>query len=227
VYVAPAAEFRTIARAPTFWAPLLGFLTATLLFSVVWVSKADPVEFMRAQIEESPRAGRMTPEQKTQVVETQARFFKPIALGSSLFFTPLFVVAIAGLYLLVFRFFMGDDVVFRQSLAVVAWTFFPVALVTTTLTLLTLALKGEWSIDPRHALQANLALFLDRETAPRALYALADSFDLFTCWQLTLLSLGFAAATRRRPSSAAYGVAGLWIVWVVLKVAFAFVMSML
>jgi Yip1-like protein len=199
----------------------------SLLFTVVWVSRVDPVEFMRAQIEESPRAGRMTPEQKAQVVETQARFFKPIAFASSLLFTPLIVVAIAGFYLLVFRFFMGDDVVFRQSLAVVAWTLFPVAIVTSLLTLLTLALKGEWSIDPRHALQANLALALDRETAPRALYALAESFDLFTFWQVALLSLGFAAATRRRPSSAAYGVVGLWMVWVVLKVGFAFVMSML
>jgi hypothetical protein len=194
---------------------------------VVWVSKADPVEFMRAQIEESPRAGRMPPEQKAQVIETQARFFKPIALASSLLFTPLIVVAIAGLYLLVFRFFVGDDIVFRQSLAVVAWTFFPVALVTTSLTLLTLALKGEWSIDPRHALEANLALFLDRESTPRAVFTLAESFDLFTFWQLALLSLGFAAATGRRPSSAAYGVVALWILWVVLKVGFAFVISML
>jgi hypothetical protein len=194
---------------------------------VVWVSKADPVEFMRAQIEESPRAGRMPPEQKAQVIETQARFFKPIALASSLLFTPLIVVAIAGLYLLVFRFFMGDDIVFRQSLAVVAWTFFPVSVVTTSLTLLTLALKGDWSIDPRHALQANLALALDRESTPRALYTLAESFDIFTFWQLALLSLGFAAATGRRVSSAAWAVIALWAVWVIAKIGFAFVMSML
>ena len=37
---------------------------------------------------------------------------------------------------------------------------------------------------------------------------------------LSLLSLGFAAATGRRTSSAAYGVVALWIVWVVLKVGF-------
>jgi hypothetical protein len=199
----------------------------TLLFTVVWMTRVDPAEFMRARIEESPRAERMTSEQKARVVETQARFFKPLALGSSLIGAPLVAVAVAALYLLVFRFFLGTELSFRQSMTVVAWTLFPVAIVTTSLTLLTIALKGDWSIDPSHALQANLALALDRESTPRALYTLATSLDLFTFWQLWLLSLGYAAATGRKFSSAAWAVLALWAVWVVVKVGFAAVMSML
>lgn len=203
------------------------FAAVTTLFTAVWMSKVDPAEFMRARIEESPRADRMTSEQKARVVETQARFLKPIALGSSLVATPVIVVAVAALYLLVFRFFLASELSFRQSMAVVAWAFLPVAIVTTSLTLLTIALKGDWSIDPSHALQANLALVLDRETTPRALYTLASSLDLFTFWQLWLLSLGYAAATRRSFSSAAWAVLALWVVWVIVKVGFAAVMSLL
>jgi hypothetical protein len=227
VYAAPAAEFRAIAQDPRPWTPLLAFTAVTLLFTVVWMTRVDPAEFIRARMEESPRASRMNSEQKARIVEVQARYFKPIALGSSLIFTPLIAIAVGALFLLVFRFFLADEMSFRQSMAVVAWAFLPVALVTTSLTLLTLALKGDWTIDPSHALQANLALALDRETTPRALYTLASSLDLFTFWQLWLLALGFAAATRRRYSSAAWAVVALWVVWVIVKVGFSAVMSML
>jgi hypothetical protein len=203
------------------------FTAVTTLFSVVWMSKVDPVEFMRARIEEAPRADRMTPEQKARVVESTAGVLKPRVLGGTLVVTPLIAVGVAALYLLVFRFFLADELSFRQSMAVVTWAFLPVAIVTTSLTLLTLALKGDWSIDPSHALQANLALALDRESTPRPLYTLASSVDLFTFWQLWLLSLGYAAATRRKLSSAAWAVIALWVVWVIVKVGFTFVMSML
>lgn len=217
LYLSPGAEFPAILRKPRPIAPLLALVAVNILFTAVWSYKVDAVEFMRAQMEESGRADRIPPERREEIIETQARYFKPIAWGSTLVFTPVLILAVAALYLFVFRFLFGGELGFAQSFAVVAWSFFAVGLVTSPLTLLTMALKQEWNMDPRIALQANLSLVLDKESVSKPLYDLAQSLDLFSFWMLWLLSVGYGAATGRSAASAAAGVVGLWAIYVLGK----------
>jgi hypothetical protein len=212
---------RAIARRPTFWAPLLAFVALGATFNAVWLRHLDPAEFARTQIEDSPLADRLSPQDRAEGIARQARVFPKVAWLGPLVFSPLGLVLVALAYLFVFRFLYGGEVTFRQALAVVAWTFVAVALVTTPLTLLVLYLKEDWNVDPRTALQANPALFLDKGSVSRALYSAAESLDLFSAWMLALLSVGYGVAAAIPARRAALGVIAPWAIYVVGKAALA------
>jgi len=221
VYTAPGATLAAITAKPSFWTPLVVFMAAGALFNAVWLHQLDAREFARTEIEDSPFAGQMSAEQRAEGIERQARIFPFVAWLGPLVLSPLSLVIVAVVYLFVFRFFYAAEITFRQSLAVVSWTFVAVALVTLPLMLVVLGLRQDWNVDPRTALQANLSVVLDKRSAPRAVYSLADSLDLFSAWALALLSAGYAAVSGRRTGQAAAGVLAVWAVYVLGKAALA------
>jgi len=217
----PREEFPSIVARPRFWLPLACRMVIGIAFTAFWLQKVDAREFMRAQIVESGRADKMPPGQMDQVLDAQAGFFRPISWASAILAAPIIVFVVGGLYLFVFRFFYAGNLTFAQSLAIVAWSFFMLALVTTPLILAVMAMKGDWNINPQEALQANLAMFLDRPTTAKPLYKLAESLDLFSFWVIWLLAAGYGIATRRTTGAAAAGVIGVWALYVLGKVALA------
>lgn len=217
----PREEFPSILARPRFWIPLACWMALGLAFTAVWIQKVDAREFMRAEIVKSGRAEKMAPGQMEQVLDTQSRFFKPISWTSALLAAPIITFVVGGVFLFVFRFLYAGELTFGHSLAIVAWSFFLLALVTTPLMLAVMGLKGDWNINPQEALQANLAMFLDRQTTSKPLYTLASSVDLFTLWVLWLFSTGYGVATRRTTGSAAVGVLSVWALYVLAKVALA------
>lgn len=217
LYFSPREGF-TRALKKSFWPALLGIIVFNLAFTAVWVNKVNVKEFMEAQIEESPRAQNMPPEQKERVVEMQSRFVPVFAWVAAVVFPLLTFAVLAAVFLLVFRFFYGAEVTFRQSLTVVCWAMFAWTLVHGTLTLLVLWLKGDWTINPEMALQASPALLVERGTVARPLYVLLNSLDLFSFWLLALFSAGFGVASRRSTGAAATGVVVLWALYVLVKV---------
>jgi hypothetical protein len=221
VFVAPSEAFQSIAERPRWEAPLLLAIGIGLAFTAVWMTKADPQQFMRAQMEETGALDRVPVEKRAEVLQGQARVFRAFAWVGPLFFAPLMYAALAGLFLVVFRFFYAAELRYPQSLGVVVWTFAAYALVTTPLILLVMSLRGEWSVDPQAAIQANAAALLDRASASKPLYAMATSLDLFSLWVLFLLSTGYAAAAKVRRGAAAWGVVVPWAVFVLGKGALA------
>jgi hypothetical protein len=219
LYFAPGAEFTAILPKARFLAPLLALLAMNLAFTAVWVQRVDPVEFMKVQNEQSGALDKVPAEQHAAVLSQQAAFVRPMAWISGIAATPILLAVVSATYLLVFRFFLGTELSFKRALAVVTWSFLAVGLVTLPLTLIILFLKGDWSIDPQSALQASLALFLDREVAPRPIYSLADSLNLFSFWVMFLIFMGIRATAPIRPGAAAAGVIAPWAVWVLGKAA--------
>lgn len=223
LYTAPTETFRTIVARPQVLVPLILCVVIVVGFSALWVSKVDPVVFMREQIEQSPRTANMEPAQKEQIIEQQAKFFRYFAFAPVVF-APLFYLFVAGLYLMIFRFLFGADLTFKQSLSICLWTFLVVGLVSTPLLLIVIAAKGDWNLDPNKALQANLGLLVPT-TAPKWLQTLAESFDLFTLWILGLLAIGYGVVSRRTMGGALPGVLGPWIVYVLIKVGWSAMMG--
>ena len=224
LYTSPTETFRSIVSRPTVLVPLLILMFLTVGFTALWVSKVDPVVFMREQIEQSPQADKMTPEQKEQTIQMQAKFFKYFAALPAII-VPIFYVLTCLLYLAIFRFLYGADLTFKQSLAIVLWSFLAVSLVSTPLMVAIFALKGDWNLDPNSVLQANLSLLLDKATAAKWLYSLLSSIDLFSFWIMALLAAGYGVASRRSMGGAFAGVAAPWIFYVVIKVGFAALMG--
>lgn len=219
--LSPREEFPSILTRPRFWIPLVGWMALGIAFTAFWIQKVEPREFMRNQIQESGRADKMDPAQLEQVLDRQTGMFKPFAWASTVLAPPILTLLVAAVYLFVFRFFYEGELTMAHSLAVVAWTFFTLALVTTPLILLVMSLKGEWNVNPQDAVQASLAMLLDRQTMSKPLYTLASSLDLFSFWIMWLLSTGYGVATRRTTGSAAAGVVSVWAVYVLGKVALA------
>jgi hypothetical protein len=226
LFVEPRTAFAGILRGPgRFWIPLLGCVALNLLFTTIWTQKVDPRAFMKTQIEESGRAGNMTPEQMERVIDQQSRMMKPFSFISAVLAPPLVITLIAGVLLFVFRFFFGGDVGFKQALSIVAWTSLAIALVSIPVMLAVYAGKGDWNLNPQAVVQANLSLLLDKETASKPLYSLAESFDLFTAWSMFLLATGFGLAARKPTSGALWGVVIPWALYVLAKVGIVALMG--
>ncbi len=221
LYLEPEKSFGELLPPARFWLPLALLVGLNLSFTAVWMWKVDPLEFFKAEMEWSGQADRVPPEQREAMFAAQARMFPILAWVGGLVGAPLFVLLSAAVYSLMFRFFLGGEIPFRRTLTVVGWSNAALAVVSQPLVLTVMALKGDWNINPGRALQANLAVALDRETAPRALFALLDSMDLFSLFAMYLMYVGFRVGTGMKPGAVAAGVVGPWAVYVVAKMGLA------
>lgn len=224
VFFSPGEAFARIVAHRRFLLPMAVTAALGVAFTAIWMAKADLRAFLRAQVEESAFADRfrdMPPDQQAETLDSQVRVTRVTAWLGPLVFGPAAAVFAAAVFLFVYRFFYGAELDVKQSVAVVAWTFLAYSLLSTPLALLVFALKGDWNLHPGQVLQAHLGGLLDKSAVPRPLYALAESIDLFTAWMMALLAIGYGAAIRRPAASAAWGVVGVWLAIVSLKVSLA------
>lgn len=212
--VAPREAFAAILKNPSPWLPLVLFVVMHIVFAAVWTSKMDPMEFIRNQQEAAGQDVNLPPAGAAGVIKVMTGVMTIVAPPVALLLTALVLM-------FVYRFFFGGEVTFKQSFAIVAWSFAILALVTIPLMLGAMALKESWSDDPAMALSANPTLFLERATTAKPLYALARSLDLFTFWLLFLVASGFGVALRKPTGSALWGVAVPWLILVLIGVGWA------
>lgn len=220
LYFEPEKSFAAALRSPRFWTPLAVLTALNLAFTAVWLRKVDAEAFFRAEMEYSGAIDNIRPEQLGPILEAQARALPIFGWMGGLFGAALLVLVTGAIYTFVLRFFLASEIDFARVLAVVAWSFLAVAAVTQPLTLGVLALKADWSINPARALQANLAAALDPDSVPRALFAMADSFDLFSFAVLFLLHVGFRVGTGLGARPVAAGVLVPWALYVLGKAGF-------
>jgi hypothetical protein len=222
VYFAPREAFGRIVRDPRFVIPLALHIVLSLAFFAVWTRNMDTREFVRDQIRQSPFADRIPADQLDEIVADRADAMTgPLGWAQAALGAPIVSLVVAGVLLLIFRFFYGGEVGFKQAVTIVIWTFFAVALVTTPLTLAVMGLKNDWNLNPTEVLQANPTLLFDKDGMAAPLWALLGSLDLFSFWLIFLLATGFAVAIRKPTGSALWGVIIPWLIIVGIKVGWA------
>jgi hypothetical protein len=221
LYTGPGEAFRSIVARPQIVAPLIVMVALSVLFTGIWLAKVDPVEFMKAQIEQSGRADQIPADRLDDIVAMQSKMMKYFGWGGAVLGGPITVVVLGGLFLLIYRFVYGADLRFMQSMAVVVFSFVAVSLVTTPLLLATFALKGDWNLRPDEVLQANLSLVVDKAAIAKPLFTLLQSLDLFTFWTIGLLCIGYGVACRKSTGAVAAGVLVPWVLVVLIKVGWA------
>ncbi len=222
LYFAPGEAFTNLLRKPGFLVPMALHLALSLGFTAIWLQQTDAKAFIKARIEESGRMDKIPADRLDEILSTQARYFPAFAWGGGVLAPPVVALILAGVLLFVYRFFYSSEVTFRQSLTIVSSTFAALALISTPLVLGVLALKGDWTIAPQEALQANFSLLLDKQSASKPLWAILSSLDLFTFWVMFLLAAGFGAASKRNWSWAVAGIVVPWALWVMGKVGVSF-----
>lgn len=217
----PKETFADIARKPTVLLPLVLLTVFSIAFAYTMNQRIDWQDYIRQQIDKSPRADQMSPEQKQQAAATQAKFSAPFAyiIGG---IGPLVGTLLMGLiYWGAFNMFAGAGASFKQSWGVAAHSSL-VGLISSPLGILVMWMKRYGEVTPENMLASNVGAFLSSDS-PAWMRSVGGSLDIFWFWQMFLLAVGFAAINPKKVSTGkALGIIiGIWVVWVLCKAGLA------
>ena len=225
VLFSPGKTFEDIVRKPGWVLPLalITLLSVGVSFSIN--QRINWREFMAQQIEKSPRAASMSADQKQQQIEGGAKFSPPFTYAIGVLAPGLLVLFVGLIMWGAFSLIGGASTNFGTAFGITAHAFLT-GLVSSPLLILTLFLKPFGTVDLENPLAANVAAFLPEDSA-KWLVALCKSIDLFSFWTLILLAIGFAAVNPKKLKGAkSFMIAfGVWAVFVVCRVAWAFISS--
>ncbi len=150
----------------------------------------------------------------------------------SYLFTPVGLIItyliLAAVFLLIFV-LMGAGITFKKSLSVAFWAMGPPAIIFGLLNILVLFVKDpdKLEVDPTLNVASNLGVLVSDQKAHPVLASMLSSMDVFSFWDIALLSIGFAAVSEGKLTAkkAATGVLVLWAVWVLGKAGFKAIFS--
>jgi hypothetical protein len=163
-------------------------------------------------------AGKVAADQLDRQIEMAKkvqRFTAPLVVV----FVPLTLAVVAGVFLLAFRMFGGEGT-FRQSFALTAYGWVPLALsgIVTTIIVMTRGLVTQDEV--ASILRSNLGFLVDSHDHA-ILYTLLSQLDVFTIWTLSLFAIGYSFMSRLSRAASASIVVGIWMAVVLFKLAFA------
>lgn len=225
VLFSPKSTFEDIVRKPSWLLPVILMLAFGVAAAAGLNQRMNWRDYVSQQIEKSPRASQLSPEQKEQQINVGAKF-API---STYFFGSLAPVVILLLVALIqlgaYNLLGGANTNFKTSLGIVSHAFVPTFL-STSLFLVIIFLKAPGTIDLNNPIATNVAAFLPEDT-PKWLDALCKNIDIFTFWVLILIAIGFAATNPRKlKGGKSFGIAfGVFAAYVVIRVGIAFIFS--
>jgi hypothetical protein len=213
IFFEPGRVFEALRSRPRFLIAGIILLLLTIGVTVALFQRVDMSEFIRQEMDRSPRNAQMGPEQKEMAVKIGK------IVGGVI--EPVFVVvgiaAGSAIYLLGVMAF-GGTISYKKSLAVWTYSSLPPAVLGTIVALLVLFLKAPDTIDPKHLLVTNPGAFMNPESSP-ALTTLLSQFDVLRFYGLFLAAIGLRKVAKISSGSAWTIVIGLWLIWVILSVA--------
>jgi Yip1-like protein len=224
--LSPGETFADINRKPTWIASLVIAIITAIAFSLFydWRVKPDYLEITRQQMKERVRGGEMPPE---ETIKKAADLSSKINWVYAMIFPPIGMLFISGVFALCML-LMQAQTTFKKILSVVAWTFSGVGVVSTIVVAASVAIRDvttlknvPWYYASRYT-ATNLAAILSPDSP--VLKAIAGSVDVFSIWRVVLLSIGLAAVAGSRKiktRQTATLVVVLWLVTVLIGVAFA------
>jgi hypothetical protein len=225
VLFSPKATFEDIARKPSWLLPVICIVVISAISAVGINQKVNWRDYISQQIDKSPAAAQLSPEQKEQRVEAGAKFAPYTAY---LFGIPAPILGMLVIALVMwgsYNLLAGTDLNFKTVFGIVSHAFVP-AMIGYVLFLVVLLLKPYGTLDLDNPVATNVAAFLPDESA-KWLVALGKNLDIFILWDTLLIAIGFAAARPKKlKGGKSYGIAfGLLAVWIVLRVGLAFIFS--
>lgn len=225
VLFSPKNTFEDIVRRPTWVLPIIVLTILSLAVSTVINQRINWREYVSQQIEKSPSAANLSPEQKEQRIEAGAKFSPPFTYAVGLLGPIIFVLVIALVMWGGYNLLGGANTTYGTSMAITSYAFLT-SLVSSPLLILILYLKPFGTVDLENPIAANVAAFLP-DDAPKWMVALGKSIDIFALWTLVLLAIGFACTnTRKLKGSKSFSIAfAIWGAFVVLRVLGAFIFS--
>lgn len=224
VFFNPKETFKDIAATPTWIVPTILLVLLGTIACIALNQRMDWRSYMAQQIEKSPQAANMSPEQKEQRVETGAKFSKGITYFLGI--VPAVLILLVGVAMWgAYNLFAGISASFSQAIGITSHVFLN-SIVSTAIFLLVLFIKPVGTFDLDNPVATNLGVLVS-EDAPKWLMSLGKSIDIFSFWTLILVAIGFAAVNPRKLKfGQSFTIAlGVWAVYVLLKVGAAWIFS--
>lgn len=222
VLVSPVRTFESIAVRPTWAAPLIVLMILGTAVGVLAWQRVDVDQIKRQTSEAMERQGQQPgDEQLDQIAGVQKGF----GMGCSVIIPPVAYLLSALVLWGAFR-AAGGEIGFKTSFSVTLHGMMPwaiAALLTVPVVLAQDAIDVR-ALQGQTLLASSAAAFLPADASP-VLVALVGSIDVFSFWTIALLTVGFAIAARVSRSKAATTVVLVWLAWIVVKVALAWVGS--
>jgi hypothetical protein len=216
VFFSPVKTFESIARRPTWIAPLVLMTALSLGLSAAILQKIDYDQVVRQAI---AKRGQTVPEdQMTSIIERQKKFGGIFGWVFGAVGPTVACLVVAVVIWGAFKAF-GWDARFPQAFGVTTHAFLPGILKSALLLFL---VSRQESVNPQalgDLLSSNLGFLVDSKSA--VLHSLLQSIDVFSFWTLALLVIGFAAAARVSRKAAAGVIVALWVLVVLGKAGFA------
>jgi hypothetical protein len=212
-FFSPVATFDSIARRPTWIAPLLLWTALSVGVTAALLPKIDYEQLTRQAFQQK---GQTVPEDRlATMVEQQKKWGGVIGwvFGTA---SPAVVSLVAVVIWGAFKAF-GWDTLFSQAFGVTTHAFLPGCL---KAVLLLFLITRQETVNPQalgDLLTSNLGFLVPTESS-KPLHSLLSSFDIFSLWSLFLFVIGFAAAAKIKRGAAAGIIVTLWLLVVAIGV---------
>lgn len=208
VYFSPGETFKGFNNGVSMLAPAIGLVLIGAVIGYLIFSRVDFVQMITPTIEAAVEKGQIAKDQAPNMIAMQAKFAKYGSLVGGLIGNLVFGLIIAGVFKLV-SLVLSKENKFSSLLAVSWYTQLAVGIISSILFTVVLFIKGS-DFDIQNPMGSNLGAVLgmmfDKDALPKFVWSLAKSIDVFYIWMIALLSIGFAAVSRKMKTSTAAGV---------------------
>jgi hypothetical protein len=223
IFLEPGRTFEALRERPRFLVAAIIILILSMVVTFLVFNKIDYAAFMREQITKGPRGDQMTPEQ----IDAAVGFWTGPIGKVFIYVFPIIGVAVyiaaGGALYLLGSMLMGGVIRYKQAISVWTYSSFAPAVLSSIVGIVVVLITPAEDINPGQpggVVRANLGVLLPHGSSP-ALAALLGSFDIFTFYGLFLAALGLRKVGKMSSGSAWTIAAGLWLIAVLLKVAWA------
>jgi hypothetical protein len=226
VYFSPGETFKEIGFAPRPLMPILALVALGLIVGLVMTTRLDVAAMLSQQFSQQVADGKMTQEQAAQALPFAMNMVRINIFVFGALATLVISLAVAGVFKLV-SLALGAENTYRQLLAVTVYSFLAVTIVSSLIFILLLFLKPTDELTFENLgnvvgsnLGALLTMVMGEKALPKFVTALASRVDVFSIWIIALLSIGYAAVSRRlKTGTAATALGVLYGVYAVIASA--------
>ncbi len=207
VFFEPRKVFESLKIKPT-W--LVAFIIIAIL-GIGFFYTTYPY-IMQQQVERIRDNDKIPEEQKQVIIEKMTENTHPPVW--QLFLAPLgaivTLVIVAAILFFVFNVILGGDSSFRRVFSVYCYSSL-IAIPSMIVKYPLIMIKKDINV------QTSLALLLSADSKNSFFYSVLASFDIFSVWQLILVSMGMGLLYKYSTKKAFTTVLVLWIIWILAK----------
>jgi len=210
VFFSPRATYAEIVARPR----ALGALVAVVVIvaaatSAFLMTEVGKNAYIDQALNSMEGFGVTVTDQMMTRLETQAQYAPYITTAAQVVFVPVFAVIVAALALAIFNAILGGEGTFKQNFAIVAHSYFIVALGA----VFSMPL---FYVNQSMASPTSLSVFFKMIDEATFLGRLMGSIDLFRIWWIVSLSIGLGVLYKKRTGPIAWSLLGLYFLLVLI-----------